>query len=111
MLSTALELLGLALLAAGTYVLAGMGFALVEGGASVLFVGAVTDDAEVYALLRRGALRVRLYGVLLRRRLRALPAHERPTTPQPRLQIDPEADALARHSAQQAIRRLAGTRS
>lgn len=45
MLSNALELSGLAALAAGVYVLAGLGFALVVAGAVLLVLGWATGAA------------------------------------------------------------------
>jgi hypothetical protein len=45
-LSTALELLGFAALTAGTYVLAGLGPALLVAGAALLYVGWALDRLD-----------------------------------------------------------------
>lgn len=46
MLSTSLELLGLAAITAGVLVLAGPGMALLAGGAALLFVGYSAEGVE-----------------------------------------------------------------
>jgi len=58
MLSNLLELLGLAAITAGAYVVGGLAAALFVGGPALMFVGVATDDAAIARLLRAAGGRV-----------------------------------------------------
>lgn len=70
MFSASLELLGLAAIVAGVYVLAGLGFALLACGGCLLFVGSVTDDGAITQALKLHAARARTRVALVRQRRR-----------------------------------------
>jgi hypothetical protein len=55
--SDLIELMGLACLAAGVFVLLGLGAALLAAGGCLLFVGASVDDAAILAALARAGAR------------------------------------------------------
>jgi hypothetical protein len=59
MFSDAIELLGLACLVAGVFVLLGLGAALLAAGGCLLIVGAGVDDVAVLAALARAGARAR----------------------------------------------------
>jgi hypothetical protein len=70
MLSTGLELLGLAALAAGVFVLAGLGWALIAVGACLLFVGYSAEGVQPLQALKAKAASLRL----ARAKRKAVPA-------------------------------------
>lgn len=53
MLSDLIDVLGLAAIVAGVFVLAGLGFALLTGGAVLMFVARAVDDAAANRALSR----------------------------------------------------------
>jgi hypothetical protein len=75
--SDAIELLGLACLVAGVFVLLGLGAALLAAGGCLLIVGAGVDDVAVFAALARAGARVRHAAGAPARRLRARSAKAR----------------------------------
>lgn len=71
MFSDLIELLGLACLVAGVFVLLGLGAALLTAGGCLLLVGAGVDDTKVAAALARAAGRARHAAGAPARRFRA----------------------------------------
>lgn len=71
MFSDLIELMGLALIACGVFVLLGLGWALLAGGGCLLIVGAGVNDAAVLAALGRARTSTRRAAGAPMRRVRA----------------------------------------
>jgi hypothetical protein len=102
MYSKSLELAGLALIAWGVGLLLGTAAGMICGGLSLLFIGGVTDDAAVGAIIRRAGHHVVF--VVRRQQLKeTLLAEQR--SPQPPIQVDADVQALADELVKQRQRR------
>jgi hypothetical protein len=75
--SDLIELMGLACLVTGVFVLLGLGAALLAAGGCLLFVGASVDDAAILAALARAGVRARRAAGAPVRRMRARGAKPR----------------------------------